>query len=767
VGAGLLAHAQQARGFAAGRSGDLLRITGIGFRISERTLKRAIPGLILAFVTVFTAGMAVDRLGAHRRAMDSASETNGLIADVTARNLDLRALAGDAPGEQDLLRALPRGANDNGRVVLLADRAGVVVASAPYDDNYFNKSLISILGPDQPLTMLGAGAGVLEVELTNGATVLATVRSLDRSPAQIAVLQSVEGGLIPWRRDTYALTSALSTTILVLILMGLAFKWQAARSETAESALARMTERLDRALIRGKCGLWDWDVSRGQIFWSRSMLDILGMGDEEQMLSFGQVSDLMHQDDADLYRLANALVRGEQQVVDAEFRMRHAQGHYVWLRARAELIRNAGDPGPRLVGIAVDISEQKQLAKETHQANIRLRDAIENISETFVLWDPDNRLVMCNSKYQQFYKLPNSLVVPGTTYEDVVKAATEPLVRTRIASEEKSSDGTVTFEAQLDDRRWLHISERRTRDGGFVSVGTDITPLKLHEERLVKSESELMNTISDLQSSRRTLEHQAQQLVDLADKYQTEKTRAEAANQIKSEFLANMSHELRTPLNAIIGFSEIMQAGLFGELGCDKYRDYARDIHESGQYLLDVINDILDMSKIEAGRMTIEPARLDIAQLVRDCLRIVAPKAEEGEIMLVSELAGPIPVSADKRAMTQVLLNLMSNAVKFTGAGGEVRISTQAYERVLTVQIADTGVGIPPEHVEKLGRPFAQVENQLTKSHRGSGLGLAISRSLVALHGGDLAIDSVIGQGTTVSFTLPLDPVAETLAQDA
>jgi two-component system cell cycle sensor histidine kinase PleC len=754
-----LAHAQQAGRVAVGGSSEWLRLAGSRLRLSERTLKRAIPGLILVFVVVFISAMAIDRLGAHRRALDDASQTNGLIADVAARNLDIRALGADstlALNDDELARALPRSAHENGRMVVLADGTGTVRATSPRALEYVNRSLISILGPDQPLTMMGADAGVMVVELTDGTSVLATVRSLDHVPAQIAVMQTIDGGLIPWRRNTYALTSALTTTILVLILMGLAFKWQTARSETAEATLSRMTERLDRALVRGRCGLWDWDLSRGQMFWSRSMLDILGRGDGEQVLAFGEVSDLIHSDDADLYELANALVRGEQPIVDTEFRMRHAQGHYVWLRARAELIRGDGDPGPRLVGIAVDISEQKQLAEQTHLANMRLRDAIENISEAFVLWDPDNRLVMCNSKYQQFYKLPNSLVVSGTCYDDVVRAATEPLVRTRIAVEEKSSDGAATYEAQLDDRRWLHISERRTRDGGFVSVGTDITPLKLHEERLVKSESELMNTVADLQASRRTLEHQAQQLVDLADKYQTEKTRAEAASQTKSEFLANMSHELRTPLNAIIGFSEIMQAGLFGDLGSDKYRDYARDIHESGQYLLDVINDILDMSKIEAGRITIEPVDLDVTQLVEDCLRIVAARAEDGAITLVSELEGPIRVHGDKRALTQVLLNLLSNAVKFTDTRGEVRVSAIQGDETLAIQIADTGIGIPSEHVEKLGRPFAQVENQLTKSHRGSGLGLAISRSLIALHGGEFTIDSEVNRGTVVSFTLPL-----------
>ena len=293
-------------------------------------------------------------------------------------------------------------------------------------------------------------------------------------------------------------------------------------------------------------------------------------------------------------------------------------------------------------------------------------------------------------------------------------------------------------------------------DGGFVSVGTDITPLKQHEERLVSGERELMNTVRDLQKSRMTLEHQAQQLVDLAEKYALEKTRAESANRSKSEFLANMSHELRTPLNAIIGFSEVIQNQMFGDIETPKYVEYASDIHKSGQYLLDVISDILDMSKIEAGRINLDIQECDIGSVVAESLRIMEPRAKKGGVELIQDTQAGVTIEGDKRALKQVLINLLTNAVKFTPAGGTVTLRTATSPGQVRISIEDTGIGIPERDIEKLGRPFEQVENQMTKSRSGSGLGLAISRSLIELHGGLFSIESEEDLGTTVSFTLPV-----------
>ena len=751
-------HVQQVSAQQLRKAAEGLQNLSLGrFAVSPELLKRIIPLLVLIFVIVIIASIGIHRYADHGRTLVASSAQLSLMADVTALKLSeqLNSEDGTLVSQRDLSLSLPPGATTNGRIFLATDTGGFVRATAPASIGFSDRALLTVLGPDQPLTTLGGSAGVMRLTLTDGQDVLATVRSLGSTPGQIAVLQPISGALTPWRRETFVLSSMLSMAAMVIVLLGLTFNWQTARAEGAEAMLLRTTNRLEKALNRGRCGLWDWDLSRGQVFWSNSMYDLLGMERKSAMLSFGELAELIHPDDADLYKFANAVADGEHKMIDSEFRLRHADGHWVWLRARAEVTQSNDEAGPHLVGISVDITDQKQMAAQNHEKDLRLLDAIENISEAFVLWDCDNRLVMCNSKYRQFYKLPGSVVQPGANYEDVVAAATEPVVHTRMEIREGDEEGAHTFEAQLEDGSWLNISERRTKDGGFVSIGTDITPLKAHESRLMDSERELMSTISDVDASRRTLEHQAQQLVEMAEKYQKEKIRAEAANRSKTEFLANMSHELRTPLNAIIGFSEVMQAGLFGKLGSEKYSEYARDILTSGQYLLDVINDILDMSKIEAGRLYIEPEKTDLAALVSDALRVVAARAEEENLSVINDIREPTTCTADKRALKQILLNILSNAVKFSEAGGEIHVGASHENGATRVCISDNGIGIAAEDLEKIGRPFEQVETQITKSRQGSGLGLAISRSLVELHAGTLEIDSTVGQGTQVVFTLP------------
>jgi two-component system cell cycle sensor histidine kinase PleC len=720
---------------------------------AEPALRRAVPALIVAFLVTIAIGALVQVLDHRRQAIADASRDIETIAEVLSDRLERPRREDAAPlwrsAQQILDQARTARTTAAGRHVLVSNPEGLVIAAAPATAGFVGRKLLDILGESQPLTALGADAGVMEIVLPDDTPALATVRQLGAPHGQLAVLQRRGDVLASWRSDATLTVTLSATTGFVLLILGFAFHWQATRAREADIIYDTVRSRIDTALNRGRCGLWDWDLARGRIFWSHSMFAILGLDPKDDLMPFWEVNALVHPDDIDLYDLAAQLADARATSVDHDFRMHHASGKWIWLRARCELVQQAGDPGLHLIGIAVDVTEQKSLVEKTAAADLRLRDAIETIPEAFVLWDAQNRLVLCNSNFQKLHNLPDGAVAAGTPYEDVVAAGRKHVIRAKVKGERSEQPGARNFEAQLDDGHWLYIGERRTKDGGYVSVGTDVTALKENERKLITSEKRLLATIEDLR-------HSQQQLQDLAEKYAEEKTRAEDASQAKSKFLANMSHELRTPLNAIIGFSEIMETGMFGELGAPKYREYCRDIHQSGQYLLDVINDVLDMSKIEAGRFRLEPEEVELDQILADAMRIVSTTGEEKSLSLNARVMPHVRLRADRRALKQVALNLLSNAVKFTPNGGRVTVRGRARGGCVLIAISDTGIGIPKEALKKLGRPFEQVESQLTKSYHGSGLGLAIAKSLVELHGGVMRIRSTQGAGTIVLVRLPV-----------
>ncbi|MBN8180278.1 MULTISPECIES: PAS domain-containing sensor histidine kinase [Stappiaceae] len=734
---------------------------------SDSLMRRLIPGLAIIFIVILALFRTGDLVSDYTRTQENAQVTLSLMATVVASGLmssenDLPETGYRTTLKRILADSLPTGATSKGRIYLVADQSGTIVASAPLQPSLESRPISDLLGPSQPLMVFGARAGVMPVATNLGTgrgqeQVLATVHHLDGRLGMVAVLQPENEIFSQWRDDLSANVTLFVGTSLVLLAVIYGFFSQATRAEAADDMYAATRARIDTALTHGRCGLFDWDLSRGRMFWSSSLYELLGREPKDDILSFADVADITHPDDIDLLGLAEHLLESGETLVDETFRMRHADGSWIWLRARGEIQSEPGRAEPHLIGICIDITEQHELAEQSRMADLRLRDAIETISEAFVLWNARNELVICNSNYQSLHSLPNAVIKPGTPYKDVMAAASNAEVAPQpVTLRQRGGAPDGSYEAQLEDGRWLQISERRTKDGGFVSVGTDITPLKKHEEKLIDSEKRLRATVSDLQKSRQTLEVQARQLVEMAEKYQEEKTRAEAANKAKSEFLANISHELRTPLNAIIGFSDIMTQEMFGPVGTDRYSDYCKDIYSSGTYLLNVINDILDMSKIEAGRMSIETETVNASESAEDASRIVTGAATEKNITVTTDVVENVSVHADKRALKQILLNLLANAVKFTPDNGTVTLRARPRGDKLHFEVIDTGIGISERDIERLAQPFVQVENQFTKTHQGSGLGLAIARSLVELHGGALVIKSEVKKGTTVSFTLPL-----------
>ena len=236
---------------------------------------------------------------------------------------------------------------------------------------------------------------------------------------------------------------------------------------------------------------------------------------------------------------------------------------------------------------------------------------------------------------------------------------------------------------------------------------------------------------------------------------------AESANRMKTEFLAHMSHELRTPLNAILGFSDFMLSEPHGPIGHQSYREYMRDIQDGGQHLLGVINDILDLSKIEAGAAELSESVVDVRGLISECVRLLRERAKQAHVDVRIAAALNLPgLFGDEQILKRSLLNLLSNAIKFTPAGGRITVRAVAepgYDYVLSV--SDTGIGIAPEHIDHVLTPFGQAENVLTRSHNGTGLGLPLVKSFIELHDGSLDLQSTLGEGTEVTLRLPAQRV--------
>jgi len=541
--------------------------------------------------------------------------------------------------------------------------------------------------------------------------------------------------------DAWLLIAPLGLGVLVLI--GLLMQQM---RQARDSRLWADTERRFRVAVEGaRCGVWEWDLRDEEVNLSDYMAVLFGF-ERGGVVSTEAMMARIHPRyrEAVEHALAQAVAFGAFEVtfpivIDGQ-RPR-------WIDARGQARGTRGEKGfTSILGVALDITEARRAKAQAQAAEGRLRDGIESVTDAFVLFDKQGRLILSNQAFADTFGFDPGVVRRGAWKEELNRIAA-----LAIKADHPSPSGRAgTRELELHDGRWLQLTERFTSDGGTVVSAADITVVKRQEAERRRAADDLRTMVDQLESSQ-------EKLALLARKYEVAMTRAEAANQAKSEFLANMSHELRTPLNAINGFSEIMAAEMFGPLGDARYKGYAHDIHNSGQHLLSLINDILDMAKIEAGKMTLHLEPVSLKEVGDDAARLMRGKAEEAGLTLTVE-AGDLPViQADQRGLKQVLLNLISNAVKFTPQGGAIVVAlTRKGDDRVSVAVADTGIGIAAEDLARLAQPFEQVEGQHSKTTQGTGLGLALTKALIEMHGGRLAIESEPGRGTVVSFDLPV-----------
>jgi signal transduction histidine kinase len=342
-------------------------------------------------------------------------------------------------------------------------------------------------------------------------------------------------------------------------------------------------------------------------------------------------------------------------------------------------------------------------------AQTRLVNAIESSAEGVVLVDAEGQVLRANSQITKFFPDLKESFAEGAQLPEVLEGVlTQP-----------------THSMQLADGRWLRLSRSDTADHGFVIICSDITALKERETVL-----------------------------------QAAKEQAEAASRSKSQFLANMSHELRTPLNAVIGFSEIIRDAIMGPVST-RYQEYARDICSSGEHLLSVINDTLDLSKIEVGQLEIFEEIVDMQEVITACHRIIRERLVKNNLELVIDIAPDLPaMRGDQRRLKQIFLNLLSNAVKFTPENGRITVTAmQLPTSEFRFSVADTGIGMRPEDVKIALEPFRQVDGELNRRYEGTGLGLPLVQRLVDLHDGRMEIETAPDAGTTIIITFTAERI--------
>ncbi len=517
--------------------------------------------------------------------------------------------------------------------------------------------------------------------------------------------------------------------------------------ERARSALNAAEQRYALLVNGTNVALYDWDAQTGRAFRNETHRLMSGDAPGTRPPTFPEILDRIHPDDREAARVwfRDILAQGRDDAL--EYRYRKPDGVHCWLSTTAACERDAQGRAVRVVVATQDVTGRKETEVALRLSEERYALAIEGAHEAIWDWDvPEDR----------FHAAPRLLELLGI---DALGDRLGDLLSFAVADERERvrAEIAVAFATAADrldiefrvrasqrpegeipaagqggggqERAWRWLKLRgfivRNPDGAarrvVGSIG-DVTDAKLAEAGLIAA-----------------------------------KQAAELANRAKSEFLANMSHELRTPLNAIIGFSEIMQQQLFGPVGNARYREYVDNIAVSGRHLLSLINDVLDMSKLEAGQVALEDETLDPGQMVETCVMMVRARAEARGITLTNNARSDgLGLRADRRALQQVVLNLLSNAVKFNAERGSITIDLyRPADGGLALRVADTGIGIPRHALARVLEPFQQADMRLAREHEGTGLGLSISNALMRLHGGGLSIDSTEGRGTAVTATFP------------
>ncbi|MBO6521375.1 MAG: PAS domain S-box protein [Rhodospirillales bacterium] len=506
---------------------------------------------------------------------------------------------------------------------------------------------------------------------------------------------------------------------------------QHCRETRSEYMLRETQRRLREAQRIAKLGSWDWDVVTGDVWWSQQIYTIFGVDPARPHVTYDVFLGFVHADDRARVEQAVDDAVNNGAPYDITHRIVQPDDTIRYVRERAEVTRDDAGKPVRMSGTVQDVTEQYLADKARKMSESRLATIIDIAPEAVVATDADGNIQIFNRGAEEIF---------GYRADEVRGRSLDILIPPRLRRVHRIH--MRHFEGSGDLRRLMNarreISGLR-KDGTEFPAFASVSKVELDEETIFIA---IMRDTTELHRAEEELRNALEE--------------ARTANKAKSQFLATISHELRTPLNAILGFSEILSREFLGPLGNNKYTEYADDIIKSGELLLSLVNDLLDFSAVEQGSRVFDPGLVNLEKIAMESVRAVGEKAkQQGVRLVVTAVIGAREIYADERALRQILLNVLSNAVKFTPDGGQVSVGCETAEGKATITVVDTGVGIPEEEIPSLTQPFLQVDKDPYHSSKGWGLGLAITKSLVDLHGGELNIESVVDEGTTVTIELP------------
>ena len=533
----------------------------------------------------------------------------------------------------------------------------------------------------------------------------------------------------------------------------------AMRDVTREQALLeeieRQRDRLDLVIRGAGVGIWDWEPATGRTVFNERWAEIVGYRlDELQPVSIETWRTLCHPEDFEASEAALAEVFARRRdLYTQDVRMRHKDGSWVWVRDTGRVAEWESDGRPkRVIGTHIDITALKRANEELASLSRKYESTITAAPDGILTLDAHGLIESFNPAAERLFGWSAAEMV-GRPLDDLVPA---PVREAHQALSQGFIDAGPSDPHGMADWRVVR---------GLHKTGR-VMPLMV---TLSRTDDRGRPLVIAIVRDMTVIEDQRQKLEALTDRLIAQLREVEQSNKAKSHFLAAMSHELRTPLNAILGFTDLLRSDVGRAIEAERRAGYLEDIHASGEHLLSLINDILDLSKIEAGKLDIAPAPIDPRAVVKEAVRTVHLQFDQRGVRLRFRAPARLPqVLADRRALLQILLNLLSNAVKFTAAGGRIEVRAEtAGARSVRFVVSDTGDGIPPEKLGLLGEPFTQVGGPMTAEAGGTGLGLAICKRLVERMGGRLHIESTVGEGTRVSVTLPAAPVGAVTAGDA